>query len=367
MEKAYKFRIYPNPFQKELMAKTSGCTRFVYNQILALRMDEYKTKSKSFSGYDCIKMLPDLKKQYPWLTEVDSTALQSAVQNVDTAYKNFFRDRKKFSFPKFKSKRKAKKSFKSKMNISVKEDLVKLPKLGWIKAKMTKGIQGRILSATVSLAGSGKYYVSLCCTDVDIGQLESTGAAIGIDLGIKDFATTSGGVKYANPKWLNKSEKKLIRCQRWVSRKTKDSRNREKARLKLARQHEKVSNQRKDFLHKLSNFLVRNYDVICIEDLDIKGMLKNYHLSKAIANCSFGEFVRQLSYKAEWYGKQLIKVGRFFACSQKCCVCGFRNLAVKDLKIREWTCPNCGRHHDRDINAAKNILNEGLRLLSSAA
>ena len=363
MNKSFKVRIYPNKEQQILIDKTFGCTRFIYNFMLNLKQKLYKNFNINLSYNNMSKILTELKRHKLWLCEVDAVALQQCLKNLDNAFKMFFNGN---GYPKFKSKR-DKNSYRTNgKTISLDQDnyKIKIPKVGWIKFRDKNKFNNltKIYNITIYKSFSGKYFASISA-EVDIKTFAKTKKNCGIDLGLKDFCILNDGTKFNNPKFLVHNEKRLRLLQKSLSRKIKGSKNYLKAKAKLAKFHEYTANCRKDFLHKISIFLVKNYDIICAETLQIKNMLKNHKLAKAISDVSWYEFCRQLKYKCLWYDKKFVQINTYFASSQICSNCGFKNSDVKDISIREWICPEYGEHHDRDINAAKNILNQGLILI----
>ena len=365
INRTYKFRLYPNNAQTELLAKHFGCTRFVYNYFLNQRKEQYRLNGKSDNYYAQAKYLTELKKQEAtaWLKEINSQTLQFAIRSLETAYVNFFQKRAKF--PNFKSKH-SKNSFTVPQSASIADNRLFMPKFKeGIKCCVHREIKGKIGKVTISKTSSGKYFVSVFTEEEYVTPLEKTNKSIGLDMGLKDLLITSDGETFKNNRYTRKYEHKLAKAQQHLSRKKKDSRGFESQRLKVAKLHEKISNCRADYLHKCTISLVRRYDTICIEDLNVNGMLRNHHVAKSISDASWGSFVSMLTYKADWNGKKIVKIDRYFPSSQTCNVCGYVNKEIKDLSVRDWECPNCHSHHDRDVNAAINILKIGLNNISA--
>lgn len=378
VEKAYVFRIYPTDSQAEQINKTIGCARFVYNYFLDKRIETYRDTGEALSYKECSLLLTRLKrdKDHLWLQEVDKFALQNSLRDLNTAYINFFRDLKKgkTSFPKFKTKHKAKQKYRTNYtngNIAVDLDncRIKLPKLGLVRFRKNKKLtelSEEIINATITKTSSGKYFVSVTCK-AEVRQLPETKNMVGYDLGIITFAIGSNGDIIENPRYFQREQKRLKKHQRKLSRMVKGSNNFNKQRIKIACQHEHVANMRKDFLHKESTRIVRENQVICLEDLQVREMLrdgKHKKMSKLISDAGWRTFRNMIQYKSDWYGRLAVIIDKEYPSSAKCSACGNVN-PMLTLNMRKWKCPECDTIHDRDENASQNILNEGLRLLTA--
>jgi putative transposase len=364
IHKSYKFRISPDNEQKILLSKHFGATRFVFNRYLNSRKETYLEEKKSLNYYDNANDLTKLKKEeeFVWLKEINSQSLQSSLRNLDTAYNKFFR--KQTQFPRFKSKY-DKQSFTIPQSVSIEDGKLCIPKFKkGIQINIHRKIEGKLLFATISKSITGNYYVSITC-EVEYRPFEKTNSKVGIDTGIKDLAILSDGKVYENIKTLKTNLKKLKYEQRQLSKKTKGSNSRLRQKSKLARVHEKVTNTRKDYLHKVSTEIIKNHDVICIEDLAVKNMMKNHKLAQAFSDVSLGTFYTMLEYKANWNDKVVVKINRFFPSSKTCNVCNYINQDLT-LKDRKWTCLSCNTIHDRDFNASINIKKQGLKILSGS-
>lgn len=366
--KAFKFRIYPSTEQQLLINKTFGCARFVYNHWLHRKIDLYNEDKSRFSYVQCANEMAHMKKtDYQFLKEVDSVALQQALRHLDTAFQNFFQ-RPSMGFPKFKSKKSAKKSYstiKIQNNISIENGRLKLPKIGLVKVKQHREIPRNynLKSVTVSKSCSGKYYASILFEyDNQVKRVEPM-SFLGLDFSMHELYVDSNGQEPNYPRYYRAAEKKLAHEQRKLSKMQKGSKNRQKQKIKVAKLHEHISNQRKDFLHKQSRQITNVYDCVCIEDLNMQGMARSLRFGKSVSDNGWGMFTRMMEYKLAEQGKQLVRIDKYFPSSQMCHVCGVLNHATKDLSVREWTCPDCGTHHNRDHNAAINIREEGKRMI----
>lgn len=359
---AYKYRVYPKPKQEILFAKHFGCVRFIYNWGLETKIKKYQAEKKSFNFFETCKLMKQKKSELIWLKEVNSQSLQVALKNLDNAFTRFFREKK--GFPKFKCKNN-RQSFGCTQNTKIDwhNSTITLPKIGEIKVIFSRKFEGKVKTCTISKTPTNKYFISIL-VEIPGGNKPkhkiNEKTTIGIDLGIKDFAILSNGTKIANPKYLRSSEKRLKCLQRRASRKVKGSENRRKANLKVAKVHENITNKRMDFLHKVSTKLIRENQTICLETLNVSGMLKNHCLAKSISDASWSKLNELLKYKADWYGCNLVFIGRFEPSSKTCSVCGTikKDLTLKD---RTWICSSCGTEHDRDVNAAINIKKMGLQ------
>ena len=390
--KAFKFRCFPNKAQQTLIRKTFGCSRLIFNQLLAEQKEKerYWTivnemvqsgqlpqnnwVSGFFNKVKNINKLPQMKKEFSFLKEVDSIALQSAVENLADSYDRFYK--KQTKQPKFKSKKNPVQSYTTKCvnnNIRIEGNTIRLPKLGTIRFAKSREVSGVIKRVVIRQNAAGKFFVSVL-TEAEVKPLPKTGRAVGIDMGLEHFLTTSDGVHIANPRHFAELERKLQKAQRILSRRItfalakriplREAKNVQKQRVVVAKIHEKIQNKRMDFLQKLSTDLIKNHDIVCIESLSVKELLQHKKYAKSISDASWSKFFDMLRYKAIWYGKNVVPVGAYFPSSQRCSTCGTKNAEVKDISIRQWTCKKCNCTHDRDHNAAKNIVAEGLRLLT---